>query len=228
MRNIYFLLIVFFLILTQRISFAIDNIVINGLFKDKVVVTIDGKQRILKKNKLTADGLRLIKANSKEATIEINGTSKIFTLDEKIVSTFSEGKHTPLIIVKKVKIKADNSGQYVKQGKINGKLVEFLVDTGATYVSINSNLAKQLRIKYEDGKQLIMETAMGQDTAYEVTLKSVKIGDIELRNVTGIVSDKMTDTVLLGMSFLGKLKVKSEEMTFLVILYLSFCLKQRQ
>ena len=111
MRNIYFLLIVFFLILTQRISFAIDNIVINGLFKDKVVVTIDGKQKILKKNKLTADGLRLIKANSKEATIEINGTSKIFTLDEKIVSTFSEGKHTPLTTIKKVKIKADNSGQ---------------------------------------------------------------------------------------------------------------------
>ena len=216
MRNIYFLLIVFFLILTQRISFAIDNIVINGLFKDKVVVTIDGKQKILKKNKLTADGLRLIKANSKEATIEINGTSKIFTLDEKIVSTFSEGKHTPLTIIKKVKIKADNSGQYVKQGEINGKLVEFLVDTGATYVSINSNLAKQLRIKYEDGKQLIMETAMGQDTAYEVTLKSVKIGDIELRNVTGIVSDKMTDTVLLGMSFLGKLKVKSEGMTMIL------------
>ena len=216
MRNIYFLLIVFFLILNQRISFAIDNIVINGLFKDKVVVTIDGKQRILKKNKLTADGLRLIKANSKEATIEINGTSKIFTLDEKIVSTFSEGKHTPLTTIKKVKIKADNSGQYVKQGKINGKLVEFLVDTGATYVSINSNLAKQLRIKYEDGKQLIMETAMGQDTAYEVTLKSVKIGDIELRNVTGIVSDKMTDTVLLGMSFLGKLKVKSEGMTMIL------------
>ena len=216
MRNIYFLLIVFFLILTQRISFAIDNIVINGLFKDKVVVTIDAKQRILKKNKLTADGLRLIKANSKEATIEINGTSKIFTLDEKIVSTFSEGKHTPLTTIKKVKIKADNSGQYVKHGEINGKLVEFLVDTGATYVSINSNLAKQLRIKYEDGKQLIMETAMGQDTAYEVTLKSVKIGDIELRNVTGIVSDKMTDTVLLGMSFLGKLKVKSEEMTMIL------------
>ena len=216
MRNIYFLLIVFFLILNQRISFAIDNIVINGLFKDKVVVTIDGKQKILKKNKLTADGLRLIKANSKEATIEINGTSKIFTLDEKIVSTFSEGKHTPLTTIKKVKIKADNSGQYVKQGKINGKLVEFLVDTGATYVSINSDLAKQLRIKYEDGKQLIMETAMGQDTAYEVTLKSVKIGDIELRNVTGIVSDKMTDTVLLGMSFLGKLKVKSEEMTMIL------------
>ena len=180
MKNIYFLLIVFFLILTQRISFAIDNIVINGLFIDKVVVTIDGKQRILKKNKLTADGLRLIKANSKEATIEINGTSKIFTLDEKIVSTFSEGKHTPLTTIKKVKIKADNSGQYVKQGEINGKPVEFL------------------------------------DTAYEVTLKSVKIGDIELRNVTGIVSDKMTDTVLLGMSFLGKLKVKSEGMTMIL------------
>jgi len=216
MRNIYFLLIVFFLILTQRISFAIDNIVINGLFKDKVVATIDGKQRILKKDKLTTDGLKLIKANSKEATIEINGISKVFTLDEKIVSTFSEGKHTPLITAKKVKIKADNSGQYVKQGEINGKLVEFLVDTGATYVSINSNLAKQLRIKYEDGKQLIMETAMGRDIAYEVKLKSVKIGNIELRNVTGIVSDKMTDTVLLGMSFLGKLKVKSEGMTMIL------------
>jgi len=212
MRNIYFLLIVFFLILIQRISFAADNIIINGLFKDKVVVTIDGKQRILKKNKLTADGLRLIKANSKEATIEINGTSKIFTLDEKIISTFSKGNYIP----KKVKIKADVNGQYVKQGEINKKPVKFLVDTGATYVSINSNLAMQLKIKYKDGKKIIMDTAMGQDIAYEVQLKSVKIDDIELHNVTGIVSDKMMDTVLLGMSFLGKLKVKSEGMTMIL------------
>jgi len=213
MNNIYILLIVFFLVLiNQRISFAIDNIVINGLFKDKVVATIDGKQKILKKNELTSDGLKLIKSNSKEATIEIDGIIKVFTLDEKIGNTFktTSDDKKPYSYRKRVSIKVDALGMYKTSGQINGKTVEFLVDTGATLVSMSSDLAKQLKINYEKGKKIRVMTARGPSIAYEVKLNKVKLGDIELYDITGSVSDEMMGRTLLGMSFLGKLDMKRE------------------
>ena len=99
---------------------------------------------------------------------------------------------------------------YLTKGQINGKTVEFLVDTGATYVSMSSDLAKQLKIKYEKGNKIQLETAKGMSVAYGVKLKKVKVGDIELYSVLGVVSDDMTGITLLGMSFLGKLDMKRE------------------
>ena len=211
MKHIHALFVIFSIgAVVSQISFAIENITINGLFKDKVVVTIDGKQQILKKNKLTPEGVKLIKSNSKEATIEIDGISKIFTLDEKIGNTFkaTSDSKKPYSFKKRVTIKADAMGMYKISGQINGKTVEFLVDTGATLVSMSSDLAKQLKIKYENGKKVQMMTAKGPSIAYVVELNKVKVGDIELYNITGSVSDDMTMSTLLGMSFLGKLDMK--------------------
>ena len=211
MKHVHALFLIFSIgTVVPQISLAIENITINGLFKDKVVVTIDGKQQILKKNKLTPEGVKLIKSNSKEATIEIDGISKVFTLDEKIGNIFktTSDDEKPYSFKKRVTIKGDAMGMYKTSGQINGKTVEFLVDTGATLVSMSSGLAEQLKIKYEKGKKVQMMTAKGPSIAYVVELNKVKVGDIELYNITGSVSDDMTGRALLGMSFLGKLDMK--------------------
>tara|TARA_B100000959_G_scaffold35065_2_gene33477 strand:- start:230 stop:895 length:666 start_codon:yes stop_codon:yes gene_type:complete len=211
MKHVYALFLIFSIgVVVPQFSLAIENIIINGLFKDKVVVTIDGKQQILKKNKLTPEGVKLVKSNSKEATIEIDGIPKIFTLDEKIGNTFKTTSDVkkPYSFKKTVTIKADAMGMYKTSGQINGKTVEFLIDTGATLVSMSSDLAKQLKIKYEKGKKIQMMTAKGPSIAYVVELNKVKIGDIELYNIAGSVSDDMSGRTLLGMSFLGKLGMK--------------------
>ena len=219
MKHVHALFIVFSIgTVVPQISLAIENIIINGLFKDKVVVTIDGKQQILKKNKLTPEGVKLIKSNSKEAIIEIDGISKIFTLDEKIGNTFkttSDDKNT-ISIRKRAIIKGDANGMYLTKGQINGKTVEFLIDTGATYVSMSSDLAKQLKIKYEKGNKIQLETAKGMSIAYEIKLKKVKVGDIELYNILGVVSDDMPNITLLGMSFLRKLDMKRKGKTMIL------------
>ena len=211
MKHVYALFLIFSIgVVVPQFSLAIENIIINGLFKDKVVVTIDGKQQILKKNKLTPEGVKLVKSNSKEATIEIDGIPKIFTLDEKIGNTFKTTSDVkkPYSFKKTVTIKADAMGMNKTSGQINGKTVEFLIDTGATLVSMSSDLAKQLKIKYEKGKKIQMMTAKGPSIAYVVELNKVKIGDIELYNIAGSVSDDMSGRTLLGMSFLGKLGMK--------------------
>ena len=195
-----------FLIASQP-SFAIDKIVINGLFKDKAIATIDGKQRVLKKGKTSPEGVLLIESNSKEAIIEIDGQQKTYTLGTHIGNAFkpATGGH-------KLILAPDSAGMYNINGSINDSQIAFVVDTGATLVSINSNIAKRLGIDYKlKGKESVTYTASGKDKIYIVNLKKVKIGDIELNNVKGAVHEGDFPVItLLGMSFLGRLDMKRE------------------
>jgi aspartyl protease family protein len=203
--NIIFIGILFLLFCQS--SFAIDKIIINGLFKDKAIVTIDGKQRVLRKNKASPEGALLIESNSKEAIIEIDGQQETYTLGEHI-----GGNYAPPTGGEKLIIAPDSADMYSISGTINGFHVPFVVDTGATLVSMNSNVAKKLGIDYKlNGKESQSYTASGMDKIYIVNLKKVKVGDIELRNVEGAVHEgSFPVTTLLGMSFLGKLDMKRE------------------
>ena len=188
-------------------SFAVNKIVINGLFKDKAIVSIDGKQRVLKKGKPSPEGVLLIESNSKEAIIEINGQQNTYVLGTQIGNTFK-----PPTAGKKLILTPDSSGMYNISGAINGSHVSFVVDTGATLVSMNSNVAKKLGIDYKlNGKEGLSYTASGTSKIYIVNLKKVKVGDIELRNIKGAIHEGNFPVVtLLGMSFLGKLNMKRE------------------
>ena len=97
-------------------------------------------------------------------------------------------------------------GHYVANGKINGQTVEFLVDTGATYLGIPAAVARRLGLKR--GVASSSQTAAGVVRTYLVKLDSVRLGDIELRNVTAsIIPDMPGEGVLLGMSFLKDLEI---------------------
>jgi aspartyl protease family protein len=195
------------LLLAIQTSFAIDKIVINGLFKDKAVVTIDGKQRILKKNKPSPEGVLLLESNSKEAVIEIDGQQDTYKLGSHIGNTFKPPTDNDKLV-----IAPDASGMYNISGMINGFHVPFIVDTGATLVSMNSNIAKKLGIDYKlKGKESQSYTASGKSKIHVVNLKRVKVGDIELHNVKGAVHEGDFPVVtLLGMSFLNQLEMKRE------------------
>jgi aspartyl protease family protein len=208
MKKIYSVIFISITFLSiNQSSFAIDKIVINGLFKDKAIVSIDGKQRVLKKGKASPEGALLIQSNSKEAIIEINGEQNTYTLGTEIGNSFKAPTGG-----KKLILTPDSSGMYNVSGSINGSHVSFVVDTGATLVSMNGNLAKKLGIDYKlNGKESVSYTASGKDKVYIVDLKKVKVGEIELRNVKGAVHEgSFPVTTLLGMSFLGKLDMKRE------------------
>ena len=101
---------------------------------------------------------------------------------------------------------------YSLHGSINRFPVSFVIDTGASAVSMNSNIAKRLGIDYKlTGKKGISYTASGKDEIYIVNLNRVRVGNIELRNIRGVVHEgDFPVTALLGMSFLGKLDMKRE------------------
>ncbi len=100
----------------------------------------------------------------------------------------------------------NRSGHYVAPGQINGQPVTFLLDTGATHVSVPESLADRLGLKR--GREQKSMTANGVISVYATRLNSVRLGSIELRNVQASINPFMPeDTVLLGMSFMQHLEL---------------------
>lgn len=107
---------------------------------------------------------------------------------------------TPVVVLERSRY-----GHYNASGQINGREVRFLLDTGATTVSVAASVAKRLGLKR--GPTVLTDTANGAVTTYLTRLDSVQLGNIELRDVKANINPHMkTDEVLLGMNFLKHLE----------------------
>jgi aspartyl protease family protein len=185
---------------------AAPDIRVVGLFKDRAVVTIDGRQRILRIGETSPEGVRLLSADSEAAVLEVDGREIRGTLDGRV----SARNRPPAS--QAVQIMRNNAGMYTTVGSINGLPVTLLVDTGATQVAMNSAAARRLGIDYRVvGESTAVTTASHVQRAWAVTLDSVKVGDIELNNVAGVVLEgPQPAQVLLGMSYLGRLEITND------------------
>lgn len=128
--------------------------------------------------------------------------------NQNVVTTLSD------IGTKEVILKSSNYGHYVVTGEINNQKVTFMVDTGASFVSIPERIAKKLHL--EQGAPMRVTTANGEVTVYATTLDSVGIGDIKLHNIKANINPYMRgEEILLGMSFLRHLSVthKNNQLT---------------
>ncbi|MBW9112488.1 TIGR02281 family clan AA aspartic protease [Rhizobium cauense] len=106
-----------------------------------------------------------------------------------------------------MRLRADAQGHYSGDFRINGRQVQGLIDTGATYVALNESFARRLGYT---GNQLdfrySVNTANGETKAAHVTLDRVEIGGIRVRDVEAFVlRDDALSSTLVGMSFLKKL-----------------------
>lgn len=108
-----------------------------------------------------------------------------------------------------VVLERNRDGHYVASGRINGHPVTFMLDTGATIVSVPARLADDLSL--HKGPMLQVTTANGNIAVYSTILDEVQLGGIELNNVRASINPYMTDDeILLGMSFLKQLDFSQE------------------
>ncbi len=183
---------------------AVERVQVVGLFAGKVAVRIDGKQRVLGIGQTSPEGVKLIRADSRLAVLEIDGERVELKLDRGI-----GGRYRKPSAAKEVRIYRNPHGMFTTVGSINGLPVNFLVDTGASQVAMNSIEARRLGVDFRvDGDPGSVSTASGYARAFKVKLDSVKVGSIELRNVDALILEGGHPTeVLLGMSFLGRVKI---------------------
>lgn len=108
---------------------------------------------------------------------------------------------------KEVLLNSSRGGHYIANGEINGQPVRFMVDTGATLVSIPATVARDLGLRAEG--RGVAQTAGGPIEVGYTLLDKVRLGNIELENVPASINPDMPgiEEVLLGMSFLRELEV---------------------
>lgn len=100
-----------------------------------------------------------------------------------------------------------NDGHFHIIGAVNGVEVNFLVDTGASDTVLSP--ADAMRTGYDLSNlqfSRVYQTANGYGTGAPVTLDTLQIGSIELRDFPASVNAEQMDSSLLGMSFLRGLQ----------------------
>ncbi len=101
-------------------------------------------------------------------------------------------------------LKRNRNNHYVLTGKINGHKTTFLLDTGATNVTVPSSLAKKLDLKPTYSN--IAQTANGLVKTYQTKIDTLTMGTITLHNVNASINaGSQGNAVLLGMSALKHL-----------------------
>ncbi len=102
-------------------------------------------------------------------------------------------------------LKQNRQGHYLSKGTINEAPVTFLLDTGATQVSIPASVADRLQL--DSYGSYPVQTANGTVTVYRTKIDQLSIGNIFLYNVAAHINPAMkSEEILLGMSALKKVE----------------------
>ena len=177
---------------------------------DKALLVIDGQPRTLAVGG-TAQGVTLRRLADGQADVDVAG--RTFTLrlggaparlagaGSADASNASNGD---------IVLPMGAGGHFGGQGTINGKTVQFLVDTGATTVALSQREASRIGLDWQRGKPGLTQTANGPVPVYAINLTSVRLGGVEIANVAAIVLPADMPVVLLGNSFLGRFSMRQD------------------
>lgn len=182
------------------------HVTVIGLLGQKALLKIDGQQHMLGQGE-SVSGVTVLEVTRQDTLLRIN----------KREVRLAMGKDTGGIGQRQsgasIDIGMNGYGQFITGGQINGRVVQFLVDTGANTVSLTANDARAIGLDYQRlGERTGIMTAGGAISGWVVTLNSVQVGPITVRNVVATVRESNDVTpILLGMTFLSRVNMQHEQ-----------------
>ena len=180
------------------------DVVLVGLFPTRALVQINGgAPRLLSPGQAPVEGVSLVSVTRDSATLQVDGRRQTLSMGQGNHSVAGSSAAT-------VTLAADARGHFFTEGQINGASVRFVVDTGATLVSLSQTEARRLGIDFQRGDPVTLNTANGTVNARKLVLASVRVGSISVNNVEAVVVDNMNMPTLLGMSFLNRMDMRRE------------------
>jgi len=192
----YIAAILFALAFSVGSATAETDVKIVALFTGKAMLQVGDQQKIVAVGE-TFEGVTLKSASGRGAVVVIDGEEVELGLNRSIAGNFKKPERDSL------KIYPNSIGMYYAEGTINDKPTRFLVDTGATNVTMSGRLARSLEIDVSRGSPSVAQTASAVVSTWEIVLDSVSVGGITMRNVEAtIIEGNMPSDVLLGNSFL--------------------------
>lgn len=181
-----------------------QQVALSGILGNKALLVVDGTEPKAVGPGETHRGVRVVSAQGDSATLEIGGQRQSLRIGGAPVSV---GKAAPSGAGTRIVLSADGAGHFVTSGSINGRAVQFLVDTGATTLGIGLADAERIGLKYREGRPVEVGTANGVARGWQLRLSSVRLNDIEVFDVEAIVTPIALPYVLLGNTFLTRFQM---------------------
>jgi aspartyl protease family protein len=191
---------------------AAQSVSLSGSLGDKALLIIDGVPRTVAAG-ATVGGVRVISVASDAAVVEVGGRRVTLAMGGAQVNlggAASAGGGTQIVLSE------GTGGHFWTHGTINGKSVDFVVDTGATNVSMSLAEAERIGLDMKQATRGMANTANGQVAAYRVMLDVVRVGDVQVYNVAATIVPTSMPQVLLGNSFLTHFALKRDSDTLVL------------
>lgn len=173
-----------------------QSVALAGILGGKALLVVDGSAPRSVAPGGSHMGVRVVSVGRDGVVLEVAGAQRAIQLGESPVSIGGSAAGQRIVL------KADARGHFINSGFINGRVMQYMVDTGATTVAIGRPDAQRMGLKFEQGQPVMMNTANGTAQGWRMRLESVRVGDVELRSVDAIVTAEAMPYVLLGNSFL--------------------------
>lgn len=183
-----------------------QSVALQGMLGTRALLMVDGGAPRGVAVGEVHQGVKVLSTGGDSAVVEIGGKRLTLRLGESPASVGGRGTPSSGRIV----LTAGNGGHFLSQGSINGRTVQFLVDTGATNVSLGVSDAERIGLNYQAGQPVRMNTANGTTQGWRTRLDSVRLGDVEIHNVEAVVTPQGMPYVLLGNSYLTRFQMKRE------------------
>ncbi|MES2743281.1 MAG: TIGR02281 family clan AA aspartic protease [Pseudomonadota bacterium] len=175
-----------------------------GLFSGKAMLVVDGAApKTYKVGENLADGSKLVAVGDGFVTVEENRKRYTIALGQYVGRSGAGGQQ-------KISLAPDERGHYMTNGQINGQPARMMVDTGATMVVLPAADAVRMGIDYKKGGRGFSNTANGPVPVYVVRLDRVRVGEVELNQIEGMVQESGLPIILLGNSFLNRFDLQRE------------------
>ena len=186
---------------------AAQDVGLAGVMGSKAMLMINGGEPQAVAIGQTMDGVKVLSVQGDQAVIEIGGKKRPLRVGQHAIGAASADGSGKVIL------NADGQGHFYTTGTINGTSVRFIVDTGATMISLGATDARRIGLDFNRGQKGMTQTANGQSVVSKVKLDTVRIGDVTLHNVDALIHQSEMPMALLGMSFLNRMEMQRDGST---------------
>ena len=191
-------------------SLQAASVAMSGSMGSKALLIVNGSAPKALAAGDTHQGVKVISVQGDRAVIEVQGQRSTVVMGSAPVSVGGgggSGGGTEIVL------SASTGGHFMAQGSINGRSTVFMVDTGATSIAMSADEARRLGLKFESGEPMYASTANGIVKGHRITLRSVRIQDVEVFDVAAAVLPQPMPHILLGNSFLNRFQMNRQNDT---------------
>jgi len=184
-----------------------QSVTLTGTIGSRAILIVNGGAPKTLAVGETFQGVKLLALQGEQATVEAEGKRVALRMDTPVSiggGGSAGGGGTRIVLP------ASSGGHFMAQGAINGRTVNFMLDTGATTIALSAADAQRIGLDFSKGQPVRMNTANGVSQGYRVQLASVRVGDVEVYDVEAIVSQQPMPYILLGNSFINRFSMRRD------------------